>query len=67
MVPQKIESRRRKNNRQQNLLKGMLEKLSHDKTTLSYVGVSMEGTTPSHWGILPASTAKILKLSQVLI
>ena len=65
MVPQKIESRRRKNNRQQNLLKGMLEKLSHDKTP--YVGVSMEGATPSHWGILSASTAKILKLSQVLI
>jgi len=43
----------------------MLEELSHDKTT--YVGVSMEGATSSHWGILPASTAKILKLSQVLI
>ena len=40
MVPQKIKSRRRKNNiRQQNLLKGMLEKLSNDKTT--YVGVSV--------------------------
>ena len=63
MVLQKIESRRRKNNsRQQNiidyLLKGMLEELSNDKTT--HVGVSMEGATPSHWGILPASTATIL-------
>ena len=49
MVPQKIESRRRKNNSRQQkiidyLLKGVLEKLSHDKTT--YVGVSMEGATP---------------------
>ena len=70
MVPQKIESRRRKNNSRQQkiidyLLKGMLEELSNDKTT--HVGVSMEGATPSHWGILPASTAKILKLSKVLI
>ena len=70
MVHQKIESRRRKNNSRQQkiidyLLKGMLEKLSHDKTT--YVGVSMEGATRPHWGILPASTAKILSLSQVLI
>ena len=57
MVPQKIKSRRRKNNiRQQNLLKGMLDKLSNDKTT--YVGVSMERATPSHWGILSSSTAK---------
>lgn len=64
MVPQKIESRRRKNNisaqqaTNDYLLKSTLEERSHDKTT--YVGVSMEEATPSHWRILPASTAKIL-------
>ena len=52
MVPQKNESRRRKNNntcRQQKiidyLLKGMLEKLSHDKTT--YGGLVWRGPPPS--------------------
>ena len=70
MVPQKIESRRRKNNsRQQKIIYYLLRACwrNFQMTKTTYVGVSMEGATPFHWGILPASTAKILKLSQVLI
>lgn len=67
-VPQKIESRRRKNNSRQQkiidyLLKGMLEKLSNDKTT--YVGVSMEGATPSHWEFYQLQQLRIIAVSSI--